>query len=165
MILIINFWAQDVFDSTPYAMLSCSIVSIFPPTMNAFESATGETVLWLNDLDIVFLLFMHISPDHLLWFLLDMRKHHLQRKELCLLLTFHFSISSCFALYCFTKSSRTLLKPSELVSRAGITSLTVRSMRTPFIMRKHLRSPGSGIKVSRTSLEVNEPGEFQRYAN
>jgi hypothetical protein len=40
-----------------------------------------------------------------------------------------------------------------LVLRIGTTSLTVRSVRTPLIMRKHFRSPGSGSSVSKTSLK------------
>jgi hypothetical protein len=39
-----------------------------------------------------------------------------------------------------------------LVLRMGTTSLTVRSVKTPLIMRKHLRSPGNGSSVSSTSL-------------
>ena len=75
--------------------------------------------------------------------------------------TFHFSISSCCRLYCFTKSSRTFLSPSELVLSAGMTSLTVRSTKTPLIMRKHFRSGGRGFKVSRTSLCCKERGQCQ----
>jgi hypothetical protein len=41
-----------------------------------------------------------------------------------------------------------------LVCRIGTTSLTVRSVRTPLIMRKHLRSSGSGCSVSKTSLTL-----------
>lgn len=67
--------------------------------------------------------------------------------------TFHFSISSCFNLYCLTSSSRVFLSPSELVFRIGTTSFTVLSVRTPLIIRKHFRSPGSGSKVSSTSLD------------
>ena len=67
-------------------------------------------------------------------------------------ITFHFSISSCLSLYCFSRSSRTFFRPSEFVLSAGTTSLTVRSTRTPLIIRKHLRSPGSGSSVSSTSL-------------
>lgn len=70
----------------------------------------------------------------------------------CLFHTFHFSSSSCFNLYCLTRSSRTFFRPSAFVFRAGTTSLTVLSTSTPLIMRKHLRSPGRGSKVSRTSL-------------
>ncbi|KAH8630259.1 hypothetical protein IG631_14836 [Alternaria alternata] len=66
--------------------------------------------------------------------------------------TFHFSISSCFNLYCLTNSSSACFRPSELVCRIGTTSLTVRSVKTPLIMRKHFRSPGSGCSVSKTSL-------------
>lgn len=66
--------------------------------------------------------------------------------------TFHFSISCCLLLYCFTRSSKTFLRPSEFVFRAGTTSFTVLSTRTPFIIRKHFRSPESGSRVSRTSL-------------
>jgi hypothetical protein len=66
--------------------------------------------------------------------------------------TFHFSMSSCFVLYCLTSSSNAFFKPSELVLRIGTTSLTVRSVKTPLIIRKHLRSPGSGSRVSSTSL-------------
>jgi hypothetical protein len=66
--------------------------------------------------------------------------------------TFHFSMSSCFVLYCLTSSSSAFFRPSELVLRIGTTSLTVRSVKTPLIMRKHFRSPDSGSRVSNTSL-------------
>ena len=66
--------------------------------------------------------------------------------------TFHFSMSSCCFLYCFTNSSSTFFSPSELVCNAGVTSFTVLSTSTPLIMRKHLRSGGNGPKVSSTSL-------------
>src|SRR4051794_21520578 len=75
-------------------------------------------------------------------------------------LTFHFSSSSCLVLYCLTKSSRTFLRPSALVWRAGTTSLTVRSTSTPLIMRKHLRSPARGSKVSSTSLFLSQSEEM-----
>lgn len=65
---------------------------------------------------------------------------------------FHFSISSCCLLYCLTRSPSTFFKPSLLVCRAGTTSATVRSIKTPLIRRKHLRSVGSGLRVSKTSL-------------
>ena len=71
-------------------------------------------------------------------------------------LTFHFSISSCRVLYCLSRSSRTFFKPSEFVLSAGLTSLTVRSTSTPFIMRKHLRSCGRGSSVSSTNLRAVE---------
>jgi hypothetical protein len=61
-------------------------------------------------------------------------------------------MSSCFVLYCLTSSSSAFFRPSELVLRIGTTSLTVRSVNTPLIMRKHFRSPGNGSKVSKTSL-------------
>lgn len=77
-------------------------------------------------------------------------------------LTFHFSISSCCRLYCLIKSSKTFLRPSELVSSAGLTSFTVLSTRIPLIMRKHLRSWGSGSSVSSTSLLKQRSGEFKR---
>jgi len=66
--------------------------------------------------------------------------------------TFHFSISSCLLRYCFTKSSNTFFNPSAFICKAGKTSLTVLSVKTPLIMRKHFRSPGSGVSVSSTSL-------------
>jgi len=66
--------------------------------------------------------------------------------------TFHFSISSCFVLYCRTRSSKTFFSPSELVLRAGTTSLTVRSTNTPLIIRKHFLPSGNGSSVSSTSL-------------
>lgn len=66
--------------------------------------------------------------------------------------TFHFSMSSCCFLYCFTNSSSTFFSPSELVCNAGVTSFTVLSTSTPLIIRKHLRSGGNGPKVSSTSL-------------
>lgn len=66
--------------------------------------------------------------------------------------TFHFSMSSCCFLYCFTNSSSTFFSPSEFVCNAGVTSFTVLSTSTPLIMRKHLRSGGNGPKVSSTSL-------------
>jgi hypothetical protein len=72
--------------------------------------------------------------------------------------TFHFSISSCLPLYCLTNSSSTCFKPSELVCRAGSTSLTVLSTKTPLIRRKHFRSGGSGCKVSVTSLSRQSDG-------
>lgn len=65
---------------------------------------------------------------------------------------FHFSISSCCLLYCLTRSPSTFFKPSLLVCRAGTTSATVRSIKTPLMRRKHLRSVGSGLSVSKTSL-------------
>lgn len=65
---------------------------------------------------------------------------------------FHFSISSCCLLYCLTRSPSTFFKPSLLVCRAGTTSATVRSIKTPLMRRKHLRSVGSGLRVSKTSL-------------
>lgn len=77
-------------------------------------------------------------------------------------LTFHFSISSCWRLYCLTKSSRTFFRPSELVSSAGLTSFTVLSTKTPLIMRKHFRSGGSGLSVSSTSLSNRRSGEPNR---
>jgi hypothetical protein len=61
-------------------------------------------------------------------------------------------MSSCFVLYCLTSSSSAFFRPSELVLRIGTTSLTVRSVNTPLIIRKHFRSPGKGSKVSKTSL-------------
>ncbi|KAI7165233.1 hypothetical protein KC349_g98 [Hortaea werneckii] len=73
--------------------------------------------------------------------------------------TFHLSMSSCFARYCLTKSSRTFFRPSAFVCSAGSTSLTVRSTSTPLIMRKHFRSPGKGVKVSSTSLTEVLAGE------
>jgi len=69
-------------------------------------------------------------------------------------LTFHFSISVCLLLYCFTRSSSTFFNPSELTFNAGTTSFTVLSTRTPFIIRKHFLSAGRGSRVSRTSLRV-----------
>ena len=68
-------------------------------------------------------------------------------------LAFHLSISSCCLLYCLSNSSSTFFKPSRFVCNAGVTSFTVRSTSTPFIIRKHLRSGGSGPRVSRTSLQ------------
>ncbi len=77
--------------------------------------------------------------------------------------TFHFSSSSCFALYCLTRSSRTFFRPSAFVWSAGTTSLTVLSTKTPLIRRKHLRSSGRGTKVSRTSLfEAISDGAVRR---
>ena len=69
-----------------------------------------------------------------------------------LLLFFHFSISSCVFLYCLTRSSSIFFRPSALVWSVGTTSETVRSTSTPLTMRKHLRVPGRGCRVSRTSL-------------
>jgi len=68
--------------------------------------------------------------------------------------TFHFSISVCLELYCLTKSSNTFFNPSELVFKAGMTSFTVLSTRTPFIIRKHFLSAGRGSRVSSTSLRA-----------
>lgn len=73
--------------------------------------------------------------------------------------TFHFSISSCCRLYCLTSSSRTFFKPSEFVANAGRTSSTVLSTRTPLIIRKHFRSFGSGVRVSKTSLSWRMSGQ------
>lgn len=70
--------------------------------------------------------------------------------------TFHLSSSSCFALYCLTRSSSTFFRPSELVVSAGRTSLTVCSIKTPLMRRKALRSPDSGCRVSNTSLSSKE---------
>ena len=76
--------------------------------------------------------------------------------------TFHFSMSSCCFLYCFTNSSSTFFSPSELVCNAGVTSFTVLSTSTPLIIRKHLRSGGNGPKVSSTSLfEKRSAGDFE----
>lgn len=61
-------------------------------------------------------------------------------------------MSSCCRLYCLTSSSRTFFNPSKFVWSAGVTSLTVFSTKTPFIIRKHLRSGGRGASVSSTSL-------------
>jgi hypothetical protein len=66
--------------------------------------------------------------------------------------TFHFSISTCLLLYCLTRSSSTFRRPSEFVLSAGMTSFTVLSTRTPFIIRKHFLSAGSGSRVSSTNL-------------
>jgi hypothetical protein len=97
--------------------------------------------LLLDHLDVIrFLLSTNVSP-----IMLGNPEHKYER-------TFHFSISSCLLLYCLTRSSNTLPSPSELVFRAGMTSSTVRSMRTPLIIRKHFRSPERGVRVSRTSL-------------
>ncbi|EZF96379.1 hypothetical protein H113_03415 [Trichophyton rubrum MR1459] len=68
-------------------------------------------------------------------------------------LFFQLSISSCLLLYCFMSSSRTCLSPSAFVFSEGITSFTVRSTRTPLIMRKHFRSRGRGWRDSITSLD------------
>ena len=66
--------------------------------------------------------------------------------------TFHLSISSCLDLYCLSNSSKTCLRPSEFVFKAGSTPSTVLSTKTPFVSRKHLRPLGSGTSVSTTSL-------------
>lgn len=68
--------------------------------------------------------------------------------------TFHFSISSCCFLYCFNSSSKTFFRPSEFVVKAGMTSFTVFSTKTPLIMRKHFRLSGRGLSVSRTNLRA-----------
>jgi hypothetical protein len=73
-------------------------------------------------------------------------------KARCTAHTFHLSISSCCFLYCFSSSSSTCFRPSELVLSAGSTSLTVRSTSTPLISRKHLRVGGRVASVSLTSL-------------
>jgi len=70
--------------------------------------------------------------------------------------TFHFSMSSCLVLYCFASSTRTLFMLSAFDCSCGSTSPTVRSTSTPLIMRKHLRVAGSGVRVSRTSLDEGE---------
>lgn len=72
------------------------------------------------------------------------------------MLTFHFSSSSCLALYCLTRSSRTIFRPSEFVLSAGSTSFTVCSMRTPLMSRNALRSPESGCRVSNTNLSNSQ---------
>lgn len=92
----------------------------------------------LDDLHIV--LFLHQS-------LVSIESFVTQHRP-----TFHISISSCLLLYCLTSSSSVFFKPSWFVCRIGTMSATVRSVSTPLIMRKHLRSPGSGSSVSRTSL-------------
>lgn len=79
-------------------------------------------------------------------------------------LAFHLSISSCCLLYCLTNSSSTFFKPSEFVCNAGVTSLTVLSTSTPFIIRKHLRSGDNGSRVSRTSLWGGMSGEVLKKA-
>lgn len=68
--------------------------------------------------------------------------------------TFQVSNSDCLDLYCFSISSRTCFSPSELVFSVGRTSWIVRSTKTPFTMRKHLRSVGRGSRVSMTSLLI-----------
>ena len=69
-----------------------------------------------------------------------------------LFLFFHLSNSSCLLLYCLTSSSSTCFKPSEFVFKAGRTSFTVLSTRTPLMSRKHFRSWGRGCSDSMTNL-------------
>ena len=105
----------------------------------AFEFRAKAWHLLLDNLDVVLLLKQGNDVSRVC----DI---HLGR------LAFHLSISSCCLLYCLTNSSNTFFKPSEFVCNAGVTSWTVLSTSTPFIIRKHLRSGGSGPRVSRTSL-------------
>lgn len=121
-------------------------VGLVMPVATAVSASKHCPCLLLDDLNVVLFLRGSVS-------LIPCMADVLQ-----IACTFHFSISSCVVLYCFSSSSSTFRNPSEFVFSAGMTSFTVRSTSTPLIMRKHLRLAGSGSRVSRTSLIHRQRG-------